>query len=144
MKQYSCTPMDARRLARNDAGMSLVEVAFAMGILAFALVSVLGVVVQGHEANVLNRSRVLAFDEARSVVDGLRSLKDTGAAVPEVLMKYFPEGKSEVSSGVLENAWRSIEYDANSIPLTVTVTVHWLDMRGREASVQLSTAIGRN
>jgi type II secretory pathway pseudopilin PulG len=142
--KYLTSPNDARHLARNDAGMSLVEVAFAVGILAFALVAVLGVLMQGHEANVLNRSRVLAFDEARAVIDGLRSLKDTGAVVPDELMKRFPEGKMMLPEGILENAWRTIEYDAKSLPLTVNVTVHWLDLRGREASVQLSTAIGRN
>lgn len=142
--QYRPAVQGTRRARANNVGMTLIEVVFAVGILAFALVAVLGVLVQGHEANVLNRSRVLAFDEARAVVDGLRSLRDTGAIVPDELLKRFPEGKSMLDNGILDKAWRTIEYDAKSLPMTVTVTVHWLDLRGREASVQLCTAIGKN
>lgn len=143
MKYLIAHRKSQRALRAANAGMTLIEVTFATGILAVALVAVLGVLLQGHEANVLNRSRVIAFDEARSVIDSLRALRDTGAVVPDELLKRFPEGKVALSKEILGSAWRTIEYQANTLPMTVTVTVHWLDMRGREATVQLSTAIGK-
>lgn len=123
--------------------MTLVEVSFSVAILAVALVSVLGVLVQAHEANVINRSRVIAFDQARAVVDEIRNLQALGTQFPEGILEKVPVGKLPIAETVLDNAWRTVEYGAKSDPLMVTVTVHWLDLRGREASVSLSSAVGK-
>ena len=124
--------------------MTLVEVSLSVAILAVALISVLGVLVQAHEANILNRSRVIAFDQARAVIDEIRDLHVLGVAIPEGILEKIPQGKLPLASGVLNSAWRSVEYGAKADPLMVTVTVHWLDNRGREASVSLSSAVAKN
>ncbi len=124
--------------------MTLIEVSLSIAILAVALISVLGVLVQAQEANVLNRSRVIAFDQARSVIDEIKDLQALGIKLPEGILEKIPAGKLPIASTVLNNAWRSVEYGAKADPLMVTVTVHWLDMRGREASLSLSSAVAKN
>lgn len=124
--------------------MTLIEVSLAIAILAVALISVLGVLVQAQEANVLNRSRVIAFDHASAIIDQIRDLKALGLEFPKGILEKIPAGKLPIANSILEGAWRSIEYGAKADPLMVTVTVHWLDMRGREASLSLSSAVAKN
>ena len=130
--------------ARNDAGMTLIEIMFAIGILAVALVSVLGVLVGAQEANVMNRSRVFAFDEARAVIDQIIDLKASGAAFPDALIAAIPAGKTTLSSVALAGATRTVIWGAKTDPMVVTVTINWNDLRGHAASVSLSSAIGKN
>lgn len=129
---------------QSRLGMTLIEVSLAIAILAIALIAVLGVLVQAQEANVLNRSRVIAFDQAHAVLDEIRDLKALGLAFPDGILEKIPAGKLPLANNILDNAWRSVEYGAKTDPLMLTVTVHWLDMRGREASISLSSAVAKN
>ncbi len=135
----------SRLYARNaTAGLSLIEVIFAMAILAVGLVSVLGLLVQSHEANVLNRNRVTALDEAQAMLGAIRSAIARGVAVPKEIIEEFPEAEIPLESSRLPGAVLRLSYgkqDGN--PLDVNIEVEWRDMRGRTSKVRLCSAIGK-
>ena len=137
-------PHQQRTVARLSAraGVTLIETCFSVAILAVAFIFVLGVLVKAQEANILNRSRVLAFDEARAVIDQIKDLKATGAAFPDALLKALPDGKEALTSVALKDATRVISWGAKSDPMVVTVTISWKDLRGHPLNISLTSAIG--
>lgn len=128
---------------RADAGVTLIETTFAVAVLVVALVSVLGVLVKAQEANALNRSKVLAFDEARAIIDQIKDLDAQGAAFPDALLKALPAGTAPLVSTTLSNATRTIAWGAATDPMQVTVTVQWSDLRGHPLSISLTSAVGK-
>ena len=130
-------------LLSDRCGLSLVEILFAVSILTVGLVSVMGMVVQTYELNVLNRNRVKAVSAARSVLDGMRGAKAAGLSVPEELMERFPAGPQPVKDPVLPAQEVEIRYrNFRSDLLLIGVDVAWSDMRGRPASIRLWTILG--
>lgn len=140
--QYMHHQRSAVRCRDPRAGVTLIETCFSVAILAVAFVFVLGVLVKAQEANILNRSRVLAFDEARAVIDEIKDLKATGAAFPDGLLKALPDGKEVLTSVGLKDATRVISWGAKTDPMVVTVTINWKDLRGHPLTVSLTSAIG--
>jgi prepilin-type N-terminal cleavage/methylation domain-containing protein len=131
-----------------DQGLSLIEVMFSIAILGVALVAVIGMVVQAYEANLLNRHRAVALDEARGVLEEMRAIRQD-AKDPETFQKTlgatYPEGRRRYLSPVLDQAARLIRYrDIDRDPIIIDVEVQWLDIRGRRMSVALSTALSQH
>lgn len=141
-QQYMQSRWSAVQRMHECAGVTLIETCFSVAILAVAFIFVLGVLVKAQEANILNRSRVLAFDEARAVIDQIKDLKATGAAFPDGLLKALPDGKEVLTSVSLKDATRVISWGAKTDPMVVTVTITWKDLRGHPLNVSLTSAIG--
>lgn len=125
--------------------MSLLEITFSLSVLTVALVSVIGMLAQAHQAVVLDRHRTMALDEARGLLNELRIDKGVGLESIEELIKSFPAGRYEIKhADGLDNARLELEYLRGRTDLMqeVTATVSWSDHRGRQMEVALSTLLG--
>ncbi len=127
---------------RESAGLSLVEVTLALGILAYALTAMMqvsgSVLVNGS----INRHRTEAMLKAKTVMGEIRTLRDSGASIPQDILEAFPPGPIQENTPTLKGELVTVSYDnPNATPLFVTVTVQWTDMRGRVMTEPLSTVI---
>lgn len=133
--------------AKCERGISLIEIMFSIAILRVALLAVISMVVQAYEANLLNRNRAAALDEARGILEEIRAFRlevDSDEDFQEQLLKAFPEGRRRYASPVLAEAARVIGYDGlEKDPITIDVEVQWLDIRNRRMQVTLSTFLSR-
>ncbi len=121
------------------------EVTFSVAILAVALLSVIGMLAQAHEAVVLDRHRTMALDEARGLLNEIRVAKGTGIRSLEEVVKQFPAGLYKVKyASALESPRLELSYLRNRLDLVqeVTATVQWTDHRGRPMEVALTTVLG--
>ncbi len=129
-------------LCKPNAGLSLIEMMFSVAILSVALVSVIGGIVTSYEANVITRQRTVAVEQARALLDEVRESRTLGAVVPLGIKELFPDGEQKLVSKVLKAATRTISYSTPAPGvLLVNVDVTWEDMRGRRATVTLSTGL---
>ncbi len=135
----------ARAAPGGAAGLSLVELILALGILAFAITATLQVSVSLLENGSVSRHRTEAVLDAQTVLDDMRALRDTGVAVPADLVEAYPAGPLEFEFASLPGEEITVAYgDTSSAPLTVSVTVRWTDMRGRPMEETLTTIIDRS
>ena len=130
---------------RNNAGLSLLEMMFAVAILSVALVSVIGAIVTSYEANVITRQRTVAIEAARTLLDEIRVARSEGATVPAGIKDRFSTDPRSLKNSLLSSATQTISY-SSPFPgiLFVNVEVSWEDMRGRRASVVLSTGLSNH
>ncbi len=143
---WNALPPRGRGAVRLDtAGLTLVEVVVAMGILAFAITAMLQVSVSHLLNGSINRHRTEAVLDAQLVLDDIRALRDTGVSVPVGLVEAFPAGALALDAATLPEEQVTIAYaDPGAAPLEVTVTVEWVEMNGRPMNEMLTTMIDRN
>ncbi len=141
----ACAARQLRATRGGTAGLTLVEVVLALGILAFAFVAMLQVSVSLLVNGSINRHRTEAVLDAQVVLDDMRSLRDTGVAIPAELVDAYPAGPVELDSASLPYEEISVAYaDPASAPLEVSVTVRWTEMNGRIMEETLTTVIDRS
>lgn len=127
---------------KSNQGITLVETVFAMAILAVVLASLLQVVVNVQAAAVTNRSRSVAIEDARSVLERVRAARDGGTEVPAGIVRDFPVGEFNLPTASLPREQVTIAYEnPNVTPLAITVTTQWRDLRGRALSETVSTLV---
>lgn len=138
----SCASTAVRR---GNAGLSLLEMMFAVAILSVALVSVIGAIVTSYEANVITRQRTVAIEAARALLDEIRVARSEGVTVPSGIKDQFPTDPRSLKNSLLSSATQTVSY-SSPFPgvLFVNVEVAWEDMRGRRASVVLSTGLSNH
>jgi len=140
-----------RRKRRNDAGMTLIELVFAAGVLAVALSTMVGALITLTVMGDVAEGRTRAMTALASVIERTRG------AGPDVLTQT--PAPVEVDGRVMAVSMEIINTDGTTMtvpvaldnegnmptlpsPLEVQVTVMWEDVRGRVYSTRASTVLG--
>jgi type II secretory pathway pseudopilin PulG len=152
----------ARRASRRGSGgFSLVEVLFAIGVMAVGLLGLFSVFVTGMRANAFGKHTAEATNEARQILEIIRSrgLAFKTGSMPPNQASGFNDGTNQVAINAtppLQMAMiptnsqykRSITTKrASNDPsshlynlLEITVTVHW-EERGTPRSVSVTSLL---
>ena len=150
--------MGCRRLAgvrtaalRETRGVTLLEITIAVAIFAVAIGVAAQILVSFYATMDLQHQRVIAADHCRGVFSQIRNIRDASpntsenpSAFQEAVMAQFPDGEQPTAPYDLRDATVEIAYestDASANPLVPTVTVNWVDLRGRAVSLGTTTAI---
>lgn len=129
-------------LFRGNAGLSLLEMMFAVAILSVALVSVISAIISSYEANVITRQRTVAFEIARAALDEIRVARSEGVTVPAGIKEKFSTDERKLANDLLKSATQTLSFSAPQPGmLFINVDVAWDDLRGRRAHVVLSTGL---
>ncbi len=117
-------------------GFTLIEVLVSIGILTILMGTSLAVLVESRQFSEDSRSRVLAMDAARSV---LEVVKETPLSlVPSITVaNYVPAGLKTGSIAITTSSATG-DLTVDSIA-TVTVTVTWNGTKNRTRTLQLTT-----
>ena len=138
-------------LRRNEAGMTLIELVFAAGVLAVAFSTMVGALMTLTVMGDVAEGRTRAMTGLASVTErvraaGAQSLSETPE--PIVIDEQIMAVKMEVISANGENMEVPIALDDNGNlpelpdPLEVEVTVMWEDKRGRVYSTRTAMILG--
>lgn len=139
-----------KSVRRNNAGMTLIELVFAAGVLAVALSTMVGALMTLAVMGDVAEGRTRAMTAAASVIERTR------AAGPQALTQT--PAPIEVDGKVMAVSMEIIGDDGENIavpvalvngnmpdlpdPLEVQVTVMWEDTRGRVYSTRSTTILG--
>lgn len=146
---------------RNKSGMegvTLLELTFAIAILAVAIGVVAQCLVSYYSVMNTQRDRVVAINHARQVLNDMRAIRDAEDPTPKegkkpgegkfkdkTKLKYPPgQENKQPGPGQLKKAFFYLEYEesvAEPNLLRPTVTETFEDMKGREIVVSVATAI---
>ena len=141
-----------KRLRRKDAGMTLIELVFAAGVLSVALSTMVGALMTLTVMGDVAEGRTQAMTALASVMERTR------AAGPEILTQtpvpVEVDGKTMAimleiigPNGETMDVPVSLDADGNMPPLPnpleVQVTIMWEDKRGRVYSTRSTTILGR-
>lgn len=136
---------------RATCGFTLIEVALAMAVFTV----VVGIAAQAlttfYVTMDMQRQRVLAVNHCRATVSEMRSLRDANRTLDgssggfqSVIFERFPPAAKTAGPTALRGSEVTVTYEnpsANANPLVPTVTIRWLDLRGRTMAFSLSSAI---
>ena len=140
-----------KSVRRNNAGMTLIELVFAAGVLAVALSTMVGALMTLAVMGDVAEGRTRATTALASVMEQVRVagpgiLTETPAPVEcdgqtmAVMMEVFNSDGEPLSVPV------SVDNDGNlpdlPNPMEVRVTVMWEDKRGRVYSSRSTTMLG--
>ena len=143
--------MTKKYLRRNDAGMTLIELVFAAGVLAVALSTMVGALLTLTVMGDVAEGRTRATTALASVMEQVRAtgpqvLTETPAPVEcdgqtmAVMMEVFNDDGEPLSVPL------SVDSEGNlpdlPDPMEVRVTVMWEDRRGRLYSSRSTTMLG--
>ncbi len=126
----------------SECGLSLLELTLALALFSI----VLGMAAQGlisyNVALMTQTQRTVALSECRSVLDGMRAVRDANPGnFPEAVTERWPNGRTE-AGGPLRGQTRVVRYtDPEANPLEVEVRIQWRDLRGRPVFQSLSTVL---
>ena len=122
----------ARHTSKNNAGMTLVEVALAMAVFAIVLGAMAQVLISYHTAMDMQSRRTRASQACRAILSEMRTVRNANPNnFPGSVTERWPDGH-EFESDELPGYTIGIDYaDPNANPLAVTVSTEWQDLRGR-------------
>src|SRR5437870_1196308 len=67
------TDISTARTARREDAFTMIEIAIALGVIAFALVAIIGVLPMGMQAQKDNREDTIVNQDARVLLEAIRS-----------------------------------------------------------------------
>jgi type II secretory pathway pseudopilin PulG len=86
----------------NSAGFTMIEIAISLGIIAFALVAIIGILPQGMKVSRVNREETIINQETSVLLNaicngdqGLDDLTNYVTAITNTQSEYLPSGKLE-------------------------------------------------
>jgi len=136
---------------RGARGVTLLELTIAVSIFAVTIAVAAQVLVAFYATMDLQQQRVEAANYCRGVFSQMRTIRDTVPNTSEQPNRFqdavfgeFPEGEQDQVPYGLREVMVNLAYESTNgtaNPLVPTVTVNWLDMRGRDVSLSLTTAI---
>ncbi len=146
---WSHRKLPASQMLKNDAGFTLIELSLAIGVVAIALVLLIGSLFSIVTATELSESRAIAAAHQASVIEEIHASPDIFEYQPPVMRGL---GASEIITaecfdqlGVAFDL--PVDLDAAATvfpnPLEIRVTVSWIDRRGRVITVSTTTNHGR-
>jgi len=144
--------VDVRTAARRETrGVTLLEITIAVAIFAVAIGVAAQVLISFYATMDLQHQRVIAAEHCRGVFSQIRNIRDASpntsddpSAFQEAVMAQFPDGEQSTGPYDLRDATVEVVYestDTSANPLVPTVTVNWVDLRGRPVSLGITTAI---
>jgi type II secretory pathway pseudopilin PulG len=145
----------------QEAGVTLIELVVAMAIFLTVLVVVASTLITNFGTIDMEHQRVIAAQHCRNIFSAMRVVRAANpndisnptkfqnaivAQWPNESQFTIPLAWTPLNGEVLRVVYPSAPPDINpqgvsSNPLTVTVTVGWLDMRGREMTYQMSSCL---
>lgn len=130
---------------REESGLTLLEVAMAMGLFAVVMAVAAQILVGFSGAMEVQEQRQEAIQHCRAILAQMRRDRDASVLpFPDQVLAIWPDGR-EVNNPAftsLDNEVITIEYaDDGADPLRVTITSAWTDMRGRPAATSVSTLL---
>ncbi len=133
----------------DAAGMTLVELMIAAGVIAIALVLSLGSIVSISETSALSADQVRAASELASLLEELRQLPFNDLLAHDPLPPVGANPTSEVTAVCFDanGVAHDLPYDSSDgpspgnlpNPLEVQVTVNWRDRMGRDMTMRASS-----
>lgn len=128
---------------KATAGLSLLEVTFAMASLAIVMGGAAQTLVTYHEHMELQRQRTNAMESCRTVVSQIRTIRDANINnFPDAILAVFPNDAAVAGFGALTNQQVVVSYtDVNDNPLEVNITCTWADLRGRPVNFNMTTLV---
>jgi len=130
---------------RESCGLSLIEVALAMGIFAIVMTSSAQVLASFTGAMDVQEQRHMAAQHCRALLAEMRQQRDApGVGFPARLTNVWPDGFVTQNPAFVElpNETLTVVYgDLLANPLQVTVTSRWTDRSGRLLQVSVSTLL---
>lgn len=133
-------PAEPAEPRHPEAGLSLVELMFAAGVLVVALTLVFGSIMAISEARGISHERALAAQQVSSI------LEDIGRLSFDELLVYDPPEFSGLRNGDAEIEYVDMPTDPDEEPpnpLEVKITLNWQDGRGRHSSESASAQFRR-
>lgn len=135
-----------KRAKRSQRGMSLIEVMFAVGVLAFSFSVVYGSLVSMYMLNLINEDRVKAVASVSSMLEEINSLSFNSLTSYTAPRLQGPGVRHWVNVDAVaeDGATISLPIGAGATgglpnPCEVRVTMHWYDPTGREYEYSAST-----
>ena len=124
-----------KRRLRNQQGLTLVELLFAAAVVSIAMLSSAFMILQGRQMALDARTKLLAVNAARSV---LELVKDTPLTSVSGLSttSYIP---SSLPSGAIAITTNPSPIVSSTTIATVTVTVTWKGSRNRTQTLAITT-----
>ena len=128
---------------KSTAGLTLLEVTFAMASLAIVMAGAAQTLVTYHEHMELQRQRTIALENCRTVVSQIRTIRDANTNdYPDAILAVFPDDGVVAGFGGLTNQQVVVSYtNVAANPLEVTVTCNWSDLRGRPVSFNFTSLV---
>lgn len=130
---------------KATAGLTLLEVTFAMASLAIVLVGAAQGLVTYHEHMQLQRQRTVALESCRTIISQMRTIRDANVNIvdfPDPILAVYPDDTAVAGMNALTNQQVTVNYtDVNANPLEVTLNCTWNDLRGRPVNFNMTTMI---
>lgn len=146
--------LSTHRGARNDSGLSLLEIMMATAIFTILIGATAQTLSTFYGTVELQQDRAVAAQNCRTVLGWMRAVRDDDPDnFPDNITEAFPEG-GEIPNlpPFIENndppRWPlaqqsvTVEYeDPDANPLRVTVRIQWSDRVGRRARLSIASAL---
>ncbi len=137
----------AARLRRNDAGLTLIEIMFASGVLATAVGIMFGALITLAVTGDIAEGRTRATTGMASVMEGIRASNLdvlTQTPAPVVVDGHTMAVTLEAVGSDGNPVTLPLESAINNLPnpVEIRVTLIWQDRRGRMYTSRAATMIG--
>lgn len=133
----------SKAILKATAGLTLLEVTFAMASLAIVLAGAAQGLVTYHEHMDLQRQRTTALESCRTVISQMRTIRDANVNIvdfPDAITAVFPDNQAVAGVNALTNQQLMVNYtNVAANPLEVTLTCTWDDLRGRQVNFTMTT-----
>src|SRR5258705_4628722 len=94
MKTRAAIFIKGRVRARGEAGFTMAEIAIALGVIAFALIAIIGILPAGLQTGRDNREETIINQDARLLLEAVRSGgRDVTSDIGSYVVRIDPEAK---------------------------------------------------
>ena len=146
----------AKTRRRNDAGMTLIELMIAAGIMTVAFVLLFGSIISISGTGQMSEDRALAAAHMGTITEELRGLGweeflayeppglqglGTGAQIEIELIDA--SGANETVLGALPTTPSDLATASPPNPIEARLTIGWMDTRGHQLSMSATTLFAR-
>jgi prepilin-type N-terminal cleavage/methylation domain-containing protein len=132
-----------KRRSAND-GFTLLELTFAVALMAIILAIAAQALIQYHVSMDMQQQRNLAAQQCRAIMESMRAYRDTEMTVfPADILEQWPDGAAVAWQGGLgPDEQFVVGYtDPAANPLEVTITCTWRDRQDRPIQFTLTSML---